>query len=230
MTKTVAVVLAGGTGSRVGGPVPKQFVPLGDREVIEYSIDTFCSHPSVDEVAVVVHREWRAHFEALAMRRGWSKLAAVLDGGAERWQSSLAAVRHYEGQGEVQLLLHDAARPWVSAETVTRVVEALESYAAVAVAVPATDTLFRVEGDRIAEIPPRSLYYHAQTPQAFRVEVLADAYRSALQDSAFCATDDCGVLLRYRPDVPIHIVEGTPENTKITFPKDIDNLCKNRSL
>lgn len=229
MMKTVAVVLAGGTGSRMGGPVLKQFLPLEGREVIEHSVDTFCRHPLVDEVSVVLHHEGRAHFEALAARRGWEKLAAVLDGGAERWQSSLAAIRHYEGQGEVRLLLHDAARPWLADETVTRVVEALERHAAVAVAVPCTDTLFRVEGDRIAEIPVRSHYYCAQTPQAFRLEVLADAYRRAQQESAVAVTDDCGILLRYRPDVPIHIVPGHPSNKKITYPQDLENICKNPS-
>ncbi|MBP3762594.1 MAG: 2-C-methyl-D-erythritol 4-phosphate cytidylyltransferase [Bacteroidales bacterium] len=219
--KHVAVVLAGGTGSRMGGDVPKQFLQLAGREVIEHSVDVFDAHPAIDEVAVVVHPEWRRHFEALAARRRWVKLGAVIDGGAERWQSSLAAVSHYEGIEPLNLLLHDAARPWVTASMVSRVVEALEVHEAVAVAVPATDTLFRVEEGCIADIPPRADYYCAQTPQAFRYTLLKSAYRQARQDPAFVATDDCGVLHRYRRDVPIHIVQGAPENAKITFPNDI---------
>lgn len=219
--KNVAIVLAAGSGSRFGGSVPKQFLPLDGREVIEHSVDTFCAHPAIDEVAVVLHPDWRAHMQALAARRGWQKLAAILDGGAERWQSTLAAVKHYADHPQLNLLLHDAARPWLSADIVSRVVAALQEHQAVAVAVPATDTLFRVADGCVADIPPRADYFCAQTPQAFRLHLLADAYRLALQDPSFAATDDCGVLRRYRPDVPIHIVHGSPANTKITYPQDL---------
>lgn len=227
--KNIAVILAGGTGSRFGGAVPKQFLPLEGREVIEHSLATFCSHPAIDEVVVVVHPEWRAHVQTLLERRGWDKVSAIIDGGSERWQSSWNAVCYLEGahrtenvdQCTANVLLHDAARPWLSADTVSCVVEALEEHAAVAVAVPATDTLFRVADGCIADIPPRAEYYCAQTPQAFRLVLLADAYRLALQEPSFAATDDCGVLRRYRPDIPIRIVPGSPDNTKITHPRDL---------
>lgn len=223
--KNIAVVLAGGTGSRIGGPVPKQFLPLGDRAVIEYSVGLFNDHPLIDEVAVVVHPDWRGHFSDLAARNRWNKLTRILDGGAERHLSTLSALRAYEGVGEACILLHDAARPWLSADIVSRVVAALREHPAVAVAVPATDTLFRVCDGCIADIPPRSHYYCAQTPQAFRHDLLADAYAKALRDSHFSATDDCGVLLRYRPDIPIHIVPGAPSNVKITYPDDLDGTA-----
>ncbi len=225
----IAVVLAGGTGSRIGGAVPKQFLPLEGREVIEYSVDAFNDHEAISEVAVVVHPEWRAHFLALAERRRWGKLKAVLDGGAERHLSTLSALRHYESLTDANLLLHDAARPWIGPGVITRVAAALESHEAVAVAVPATDTLFRVADGCVAAIPPRSEMYHAQTPQAFRLPLLATAFRKALADPALAATDDCGVLLRYCPGVPIHIVAGSHENTKITYPQDLENPCKNPS-
>ena len=219
--KNIAVVLAAGSGSRFGSSVPKQFVPLKGREVIEHSLDLFDSHTAVDEVAVVLNPQWRDHFESLAARRRWTKLAAVINGGTERWQSTLAAVKHYADHPQLNLLLHDAARPWLSADIVSRVVAALHEHQAVAVAVPATDTLFRVADGCVADIPPRADYFCAQTPQAFRLHLLADAYRLALQDPSFAATDDCGVLRRYRPDVPIHIVHGSPANTKITYPQDL---------
>ena len=219
--KNVAIVLAAGSGSRFGSSVPKQFVPLKGREVIEHSLDLFDSHTAVDEVAVVLNPQWRDHFEALAARRRWTKLTAILDGGAERWQSTLAAVRHYATHPDCNLLLHDAARPWLSASILQRVTDALLQHQAVAVAIPATDTLFRVAHGCIADVPPRAEFFCAQTPQAFRLDLIADAYRLALQDPSFVATDDCGVLHRYRPDVHIHIVHGSPDNIKITHPLDL---------
>lgn len=220
----IAVVLAGGTGTRFGGAVPKQFLPLEGREVIEHSIDTFCAHPAIDEVLAVVHPDWRVHMQELAGRRGWKRLGAILEGGDERWHSSWNAIRHclsLPAREATNLLLHDAARPWVDADTISRVAEALVLHPAVAVAVPATDTLFRVADGRLVEVPPRADYWCAQTPQAFRLDLIADAYRRALAEPGFSPTDDCGALLRFRPDVPIAIVAGSPENSKITHPVDL---------
>ena len=232
--KNIAVVLAGGTGRRVGGPVPKQFMPLQGRAVIEYPIEVFCNHPSIDEVAVVVHPDWRGELQAIADRNRWPKLSKVIDGGSERYMSTLNAVMAYIDEADdTNLLLHDAARPWLSAETVDRVVAALQHHEAVGVAVPSTDTVWEVHPDMggdmlsgdmprfVARIPERRLMWCAQTPQAFRLPVIRDAYQRALQDPQFRATDDCGVVRRYMPEVKIAVVEGQPQNRKITFAEDL---------
>ena len=250
------MVLAGGTGSRVGGPVPKQFLPLEGRAVIEWSVETFDRHPAIDEVAVVVHPDWRGEMENVVARNSWTKLKRVIDGGAERWMSSVNAIMAYiDEPDETNLLLHDAARPWVSGETVDRVVAALERHEAVGVAVPSTDTVWEVHPDFavqrdietsrhrdiepmgqqgledlrtrslvdyfVARIPERRLMWRAQTPQAFRLPLIRDAYQRALQDPMFQATDDCGVVRKYMPSTKICVVEGEEENRKITFAEDI---------
>ena len=236
--KNVAVVLAGGTGSRMGAPVPKQFMLLQGRAVIEYSVETFCNHPAIDEVAVVVHPAWRGRMEEIASAGKWTKLKKIIDGGSERYMSSLNAVMAYiDEPDDTNLLLHDAARPWVSAEVVDRVVDALQRCEAVGVAVPSTDTVWEVYPDMNAEfgsrspvvevpryvvrIPERRLMWRAQTPQAFRLPLIRDAYQRALQDPQFAATDDCGVVRKYMPGVKIAVVEGEERNRKITFPQDI---------
>ena len=229
--RNIAVILAGGTGSRMGLPMPKQFMLLSGRAVIEYSIDTFDSHPAVDEVAVVVHPDWRGRMEEIASAGQWGKLKKIIDGGSERYMSSLNAIMAYiDEPDDTNLLLHDAARPWVTVEIVDRVVAALQRNKAVGVAVPSTDTVWEVHPDMneemeisrfVARIPERKLMWRAQTPQAFRLPLIRDAYQRALQDSQFQATDDCGVVRKYMPEVKITVVEGEERNRKITFAKDI---------
>ena len=236
--KNIAVILAGGVGSRMGASMPKQFMPLAGRTVIEYSIETFNAHPRIDEVAVVIHPDWRDRMEALADAGKWAKLKKIVDGGSERYMSSLNAIMAYiDEPDDTNLLLHDAARPLVSAAIVDRVVAALEHEEAVGVAVPSTDTVWEVHPDMngewgmesaelyvprlVARIPERRLMWRAQTPQAFRLPLIRDAYQRALQDPQFQATDDCGVVRRYVPGTKITVVEGDERNMKVTTPQDI---------
>lgn len=239
--KNVAVVLAGGVGKRMGSPVPKQFMQLGGRTVIEYSLDMFCKHQAIDEVAVVVHPDWRGELEAVVGRNQWQKLKKVIDGGAERYMSTLNAVMAYiDEPDDTNLLLHDAARPWLSSEVVTKVADALKTYEAVGVGIPSTDTVWEVHPDMsgewrvesrefevprfVARIPERRLMWRAQTPQAFRLPLIRDAYQRALQDPQFRATDDCGVVQRYMPGTKIHVVEGEERNMKLTRSEDIETM------
>ena len=267
MMRNIAVILAGGTGSRMGSSVPKQFMLLGDRSgakhpqklagrtVIEYSIDVFDNHPAVDEVAVVVHPDWRQELQAIVERNRWTKLTKIIDGGSERYMSSLNAIMAYiDESDDTNLLLHDAARPFVSVEIIDRVVAALQCHEAVGVAVPSTDTVWEVHPDMsgelivkskrnasgipgkageerkfviprfVARIPERKLMWRAQTPQAFRLPLIRDAYQRALQDPQFQATDDCGVVRKYMPGTKITVVEGSDRNLKVTTPQDLAAL------
>ncbi len=231
------MILAGGSGSRMGSPVPKQFMPLNGRVMIEYPVETFDAHPAIDEVAVVVHPDWRQEFESIKNRNCWKKLTKVIDGGNERYMSTLNAVMAYiDYPDDTNLLLHDAARPMVSTEIVDRVVAALQHNEAVGVAVPSIDTVWEVHPDVsgqwsvdggqcviprfVARIPERRLMWRAQTPQAFRLPLLRDAYQRALQDSQFSVTDDCSVVRNYMPGTKIIVVEGEEKNKKITYKTD----------
>jgi len=234
--KNIAVILAGGTGSRMGTTVPKQFLTLEGRTVIEFSIEAFDRHPLIDEVAVVIHPDWRAEMEGIAARNSWQKLTKIIDGGSERYMSSLNAIMAYiDYPDDTNMLLHDAARPHVSAEIIGRVCAALKHNEAVGVAIPSTDTVWEVHPDingalegasevfprLVARIPERRLMWRAQTPQAFRLPLIRDAYQRALQDPQFAATDDCGVVRRYIPGTKIAVVEGEERNMKITYKEDL---------
>lgn len=227
--RATAAVLAGGVGARVGGTDPKQFLPLGGRTILERAISAFDSEPRVDEVLVLTIENHLSRTERLVADAGLKKVSAVLTGGATRTATSLAVLDALRDRpGTELLLLHDAARPLVSQHTVRRCLQTLDHAGAVGTAVPATDTVVRVEpngsgsGEVIREVPPRSTLRRMQTPQGFRLEVLRRAYELALADPGFTATDDCGVVLDYTPEHEVRIVEGEDTNLKITAPGDVE--------
>ena len=225
----IAIILAGGTGSRMGTDKPKQFIEVDGRTVIERCIDAFEAAPGIDEIAVVMHPQWTALMHEVAEHNTWKKLKKILEGGSERYMSSLNAIAAYiDYPDDTNLLLHDAARPWVSQEVIARTVQALTHHEAVAVGIPSTDTVWEVRQDFdkqlskfIVRIPERSTMWRAQTPQAFRLPLIRDAYQHALQDPQFHATDDCGVVRNYLPGTKIIIVPGEEQNRKITFKEDL---------
>ena len=220
--RNIAVILAGGSGQRFGAELPKQFLPLAGKTVIEHSVEAFEQCADIDEIAVVMHADHLPRMQKIIDRNSWRKVRKLLPGGAERYLSTLAAIRAYEGCSDVNLIFHDAARPAVSQRVIDEVVTAMEEHPAVAVAIPATDTVFEVtdDGRFITAIPARKRLRCAQTPQAFRIDVIREAYSKALQDPHFTSTDDCGVLFRYCPEVPIYIVPGEVSNMKLTYPED----------
>ena len=224
----IAVVLAGGVGARVGGAVPKQLLPLGDgRTVLEHSVDAFEHADCIDEVCVVMHPDYIATVEEMIAKNSWQKVKHVISGGKERWESSVNAIRLYQGQlsgvemAESNILLHDAARPFVSEKIISDVCRALVDHEAVVVAVPSTDTVYEMQDGCVARIPNRSTIMRAQTPQAFRLGLIAGAYETALNSGNMQVTDDCGVVFNYMTNQPIHIVAGEEQNKKITFKEDI---------
>ncbi len=219
----IAVVLAGGSGRRAGGEVPKQFVVVGSRPVIAHSIDAFQQNAGIDEIAVVVHPDHVERIEQMQREYGWSKLRHVLTGGAERYHSSMAAIKAYAGR-EVNLLLHDAARPLVSQEIISSVCSALTEAEAVGVAVDAIDTMVQADTHVLTRQLDRASLRRMQTPQAFRLSLIEKAYARALDDPEFQATDDCGVVKRYIPEAEITLVKGDEENMKLTYAGDIPLL------
>ena len=233
----IAVILAGGIGARVGGNTPKQLLPLQDgKSVLEHAVDAFEQSPHIHEICIVMHPDYIMHAEQMLLANAWQKVRHIIPGGKERWESSVNAIRAYLSNvncqlSTVNLLLHDAARPFVSQEIIANVCEALKEHEAVTVAIPSTDTVYEMADGKVARIPQRSTIMRAQTPQAFRLPLIAKAYAKAIgadicdkQACAAChlpATDDCGIVHEYMPNIPIHIVLGEEQNKKITFKEDI---------
>ncbi len=226
MLKRVAIILAAGSGKRSGFSRPKQMIKLGGRPLVAHALERMQSHPDIDEIAVVTSDDCVAEIEALVNRDRFSKVRRVLLGGKERHHSSISAIRSYEdeaGSGPLSLIFHDAVRPLVSHKIISDVVEALNHYAAVDVAIPASDTVISTDPmtDTITEIPDRARLRLGQTPQAFHYDVIKTAYDRALADKNFQTTDDCGVVLQYMPETRIFVVPGAANNLKLTYSDDL---------
>lgn len=206
----------------MGYATPKQFYKVAGKTVIEHTVDAFEKNRYIDEIAVVMNPSCIGQMEDILLRNAWKKVKRLLKGGSERYMSSISAISAYEHEGEANLLFHDAVRPLVSQRIIDDVVAALERYRAIDVAVPATDTIIRVDdnGEFITGIPQRSSLRRGQTPQAFRLSVIREAYKRALEDDNFVSTDDCGTVIRYLPEEPIFVVAGEESNMKLTYKED----------
>ena len=227
--KYIAIILAGGSGRRMGSALPKQFLKVNDKMVIEYTIDTFERSTHINEIAIVTHPYYVEEMKQIIASNPWKKVTRVLLGGKERTDSTLSALNAYTNN-EDRLLIHDGVRPLVSLDVIMNVCTALNEYEAVNLTVPAVDTIIEIENGIMVGAPRRDQLRQVQTPQGFKRETLFNAYEKALKDSNFIATDDCGVVFKYLPDTHIKIIEGETSNIKITYKEDLEFLQKHYSI
>jgi len=235
MKKNVAVVLAGGTGSRFGLDIPKQFAKLAGKTILEHTVSVFQDYASVDEIAIVSHPNWIWKIEEIVEENAFTKVKKILIGGEERKDSSLSAIKAYVGERDnINFIFHDAVRPFLNKKILDQCIEALNQYNAIDVAIPAVDTIIHVNSARIIEkIPERSTMMQGQTPQCFKYDTISKAYENALKDPDLKATDDCGIVKKYLPEEDIYVVQGSTQNIKITHPQDIflaDKLIQLRTV
>lgn len=225
MKKNIAIILAGGVGSRLGMSTPKQFFKVAGKMVVEHTVDVFERNERIDEIAIVSNPMLISDFENIVLRNKWRKVKKILKGGKERYDSSLSAIRAYQDE-DANLIFHDAVRPLVSQRIVNDVIDALKEHRAIDVAIPSADTIIEVDhDDYITAIPDRSRLRRGQTPQAFDRQLIASAYEKALKDPDFKTTDDCGVVRRYT-DEPVYVVRGEESNMKLTYREDTYMLDK----
>lgn len=310
MPHTIALILAGGTGSRFGSERPKQFTLVAGRTVLEHSIAAFEQSEEIDEIGIVAHPDHLNEVRDLLRQQPHPKVTQVVAGGKERQDSTLNGLRAFlredgrlkssaereeqsttsppnsavcapaglssgkspqateksplffaenselsaktpqlsadnpqsatansehsddnpqlstDNHPAVRILIHDAVRPGVSRSLIGRVCAALRSHAVANVVLPVVDTLIEVDADgRMRRVPDRALLRRVQTPQGFHAPVLFEAYRRALADPDFRATDDCSVVFRYCPEIDIVLVPGEERNLKLTYPEDLTVLA-----
>ena len=223
--RTVAVVLAGGSGLRLGGVIPKQLLLLAGQTLLEHSVSAFEQAPGVDRIVVVLPADFVAEGNRLLGSR-YGKLTDIIAGGVDRPGSTRCAIDLLsdDDQADCNVLFHDAARPLVDQRIIADCVAALAHCQALGVVVPTADTIVEMADGVMTSIPPRETLGRCQTPQGFRLSVIRRAYQLACADpdaAGFSATDDCGMVLRYLPDVEVRAIPGSERNLKITYPADL---------
>lgn len=216
----VAVVLGGGAGTRFGAARPKQLLTLAGKTLVEHCVAAFASAPGIDEVLLVMGPGFTD--EAAELVGG--QVRAVIEGGVGRADSVRNALAYLSARYDPDstgVLFHDAARPLVDQRMIADCVAALREHDAIGTAVPSADTIVVARDGVMSHVPPRETLLRCQTPQCFRLSVINKAHELAAKDPAFVPTDDCGVVLRYLPEVPVHVVAGSERNIKVTYPADL---------
>jgi len=220
LMKVTAVIVAAGEGLRIGGKVPKPFLPLCGRAVVLRTLDRFFSARSIGKIILVIAASERARCER--MLRADSALGQrpwlLQSGGATRQESVKAGLEKLDGDTDV-VVIHDGARPFVSAALIDRCVESAKQNGAVAVGLPVRDTIKAVSDDRwVLSTPDRKALWKIQTPQAFRRELIVQAHDWASREGV-TATDDA--MLVELMGKPVKIIDGETTNLKITLPDDL---------
>ncbi|MDR1595304.1 MAG: 2-C-methyl-D-erythritol 4-phosphate cytidylyltransferase [Puniceicoccales bacterium] len=228
--KTYAILLAGGVGKRVKSGVPKQFLKVFGKMVLEHSVEVFENNELIDEIIVVTHKRFLDFTNEIFKRNRYKKIANILVGGKTRQKSSYIGVCSV-CDDEAKILIHDAVRPLVTDRMIRDCIVALDTYDAVSVAIPETNTIVKsFNGSVVDGILERQLLVRVQTPQAFKLSVIRYAHELANAQASSSHTDDCGIVKLFNL-ARIHIVKGDETNIKITNFVDIfiaDMLFKMR--
>lgn len=216
----IALILAGGSGSRMGGALPKQLLPLNGKAALLYTLEAFDQHPEIDGLCLVVPKAWRAEHEQLLETAALRHTPLLINGGDTRQESSflglLALEKHYSPTDAV--LIHDAARPLVSARLISDCIRATAEHPGCTAALPLQDSILESsDGKTICAFPDRSRFYLVQTPQAFRLESILAGHRALPKNAA--VTDDASVLRQ--AGLPVALVLGEKNNLKLTSPEDM---------
>ena len=209
----IALVVAGGRGSRFGGELPKQYRLLAGSALLRHSLETLCRHPRIEGVRVVIHPNDIAFYDEAV--RGL-KLLPPCHGGKERQDSARLGLESLAEFEPRHVLIHDAARPFIDADTIERVITALDDAPGAIAAIPVTDTLKRGDDGRIVGTIERTGLWRAQTPQGFRYDDILAAHRAVVGEAL---TDDAAVAERV--GLSVKLVHATEENFKVTTEDDL---------
>lgn len=226
--KNIAIVLAAGKGRRMGTEIPKQFLYIHDKPVLFYSLNVFQQHNDIDEIVLVVSEEYKSYcIKEILEKYGITKVSAIVEGGAERYDSVIAGLSACSDCKYV--LIHDGARPCITEEIIDRSLDAVRKYDACVVGMPSKDTV-KIADDQgfISVTPPRKNVWNIQTPQVFSYELIYNAYQTMQRKGMAGVTDDA-MVIELLDAAKIRLVEGSYENIKVTTPDDIkvlENLLK----
>lgn len=220
-----AVILAGGTGSRMGSAdMPKQFLEIKSKPILNHTVEKFLPNPAFEKIIILSPKAWIGHTKEIIRKyTGSSDRIAIIEGGKTRNETIMNAIayidREYTLDDDTVIVTHDSVRPFVTHRIIEENIKAAEKYGACDTVVPATDTIVEGDGQQISSIPDRSRMYQGQTPQSFKAKLLRDTYMSLSEDEKAILTDAAKILVIKGMDVKL--VRGETYNIKITYPYDL---------
>lgn len=220
-----AAIVAGGTGSRMGADIPKQFLHLGGKPVLIRTIERFLNCGRVDEIFVGVHSDWTDRLADDCAKFGLNESKIHILAGGENRDATVRKIiteiaKQYKISDSDIILTHDGVRPFVSDGEIFESIGAMEDFDGATLCLPSTDTLlYSDDGEVTRSVPERSKYFRALTPQTFKLARLISAYDSLTAEQCQAVTDTASVFAL--AGLPVKLVEGSPRNIKLTTPQDM---------
>lgn len=223
--KKYALILAGGTGKRMGKTrMPKQFLQLGDKPIFVHTVEQFLLNENIDNIILCCHKSWLSHAENTLNKFIPNNEVIVVDGGETRNDSMINGCNYIEENFGLNdddiVVVHDAVRPFVNQKIINENIEMAKKYVAVDTVIPATDTIVVSEDKKlISNIPVRSQMYQGQTPQTFNLKKLMELYAELTLKEKEILTDSCKIFVL--KNQPVALVDGEIFNMKITTLHDL---------
>ncbi|MGB3976683.1 MAG: 2-C-methyl-D-erythritol 4-phosphate cytidylyltransferase [bacterium] len=215
-----AVIVAGGTGNRFGSEKPKQFINLNNKPILKWSIDAFAAFDSLNTLVIVSHPDWIDLTHSIAKLTPIFHKIKIVPGGEYRQDSCRMGLDALEGPDQIPVLIHDAARPWVSHNLITTILKTLAGgCTAVIPTIACTDSLIIHHNNIVIDYPDRKTIAHVQTPQGFILSAIRDAHHAALHRGIHTYTDDGVVAME--AGYTVAVIPGEPDNKKITRTEDL---------
>lgn len=222
----VAVVFAGGVGSRMGArALPKQFLEVNGKPIIVHTLEHFESHPDIDGIAVAILPKYRTHLTRLLNRFEITKVRWIVDGGATGQSSRHEALRAVAADcpDDTAVLIHDGVRPLITAALISQNIDSVERNGSGVTCTKFNETVVWSEGEQLDRVIPREFIYAAQAPQSFRLGEILGLYDRAVIDGITDSVDSCTLMHHYQR--PVFRVDGPRSNMKITTAEDF-YLCR----
>ena len=219
-----AAILAGGSGSRMDSSLPKQYLKIKEKPILFYSVEAFAANNRIDGILVAVSRDYYEYAGKLISEYCPQTPVTLVAGGEDRLSTLKNILNHLKQNnmlgGDTILLTHDAVRPFIDQRIINDNIDAAIKYGACNTVIPTVDTILLSEdGEFISSVLPRKSLYNVQTPQTFNAQKLYELVFSLSEEERASLTDACSVFIMRGERV--RLVEGRPENIKITYPSDI---------
>lgn len=219
MSKNIVIIVCSGIGKRMNSNVPKQFIKVNDKPIVCYTIDKFENCNYIDEIIIVTNKEYIDYFKnSIINDYNYKKISAVIEGGKERLNSIYNGINYIEYNEDSIVLIHDGVRPFIDEKDIINIIEETKIYNACILGVKVKDTVKICKDGFIQTTPNRENIWLAQTPQAFKYNIIKEAYEYAFNNNLF-VTDDASVVENF--GFKVKIIEGNYSNIKITTKEDL---------
>lgn len=218
----IAIVLAGGTGSRMSLDMPKQFAVVKGKPIMAYTLSVFQNSPLVDSIYLVSHKEYFEQSKSIIEQYNINKVRGIIEGGQTRQESVFNALKQINAKDDDIILIHDCARPLVDEQIIKDNIEQCKLHDAIETAVKAVDTTIEVSEEQFENSLNRDKLYQVQTPQTFKYRLIKEAHENAIKNKLANITDDAQLVAKLGHKV--FIVNGKKTNLKVTNDEDLKIL------